>query len=160
MSNQLFSNSLKTYIKPRFVEYALAISQNTITGTEHVITSWTKTQDKEVGSFVTEDNGIFTITKNGYYGINLITPWVPNATGLRYSFIQYTHVSGIIQNFGYQTTLSVGASLATVCSGSMLIRGEVGDTFILKTFQNSGGTLNIVGGSVQLRTKIGISLYN
>ncbi len=160
MSNQVFRDPLNKYSGAQFAEFALTVSQSTANNSEHTVITMVKTEDRQFDDAVAyaSATGIWTVVKRAHYNISFVVPWAPDATGSRYSYLQYTPVGGTVQNYGYQTLNNIGASLATVASGTMTIKGFAGDTFKLITFQLSGGALDITGGGSQLRAKVAISL--
>jgi hypothetical protein len=87
-----------------------------------------------------------TITKSGWYFVNVYITWAHNATGYR----RITLYKNGSLNGGESTTLPVIAGQYNTQSINVIRYYSVGDYVEVKAYQNSGGNLNLNSGGASV----------
>jgi hypothetical protein len=111
-------------------------------------------QEYDTHAFFAPTSSTMTIPSGlaGYYLIQGSVEYAANATGLREAGIQVnsTNITFVFQN-------NAGSVFSTIANLSANLYLDVGDTVALDSYQNSGGSLNILGSSFPSRTWLAIT---
>lgn len=123
--------------------------------------SFTATSLYDIGLYKTS-NTVFTIPSTGYYDILVQVPWEGNATGRRSVDIRLNDSSSdgsagsSIGKANPSPGHSAGFTVNVAAQGELL---HSDDTIKILVFQNSGGSLNIMGNTDIGRTCITITKH-
>lgn len=122
----------------RVVSYigALSSGSQTTSGSPQTITTWTTTKDTH-GAF-NAATGTYTVQVTGYYEVDASVNITANATGVRYLQVVQAGSTSVTVS-GSTIGGFVGTGNATSISTGFYC--VAGDTLIVQSFQNSGGSL-------------------
>jgi hypothetical protein len=121
------------------------IPHNTAT----TLTSWTTVTDTH--AIFNPSTGVLTVNRSGFIDLSAIVSFSPNSTGDRSILFVFNNTTeiGIVDIRAVSGSITTGVSTSISCYPV-----KSGDTFIVRTFQTSGGNLAIFSDRTILSWRI------